>query len=109
MKAKKIATSLFMAAVVAVGLSSCATVSTGAGSGSLYTGAKEGQHVTSNPRGSKVGTAKMNNILGWVVSGDASIDKAAKSAGIKKISHVDCQKKSILGLFGSYTVYVYGE
>ena len=41
--------------------------------------------------------------------GDASINTAAKAAGIRKISHVDCQKSNLLGIFSSYKVVVYGE
>ncbi|MBC5621890.1 hypothetical protein H8S64_12350 [Butyricimonas sp. NSJ-56] len=77
--------------------------------GAIYMDVQTGEHVTSNPLGSKVGTASVNNILGVYLSGDASIQAAAKSAGIKKISHVDSQKKSILGIFSTYKVMVYGE
>ena len=47
--------------------------------------------ATSNPVGSKCGEAKSTIILGiWSTKGDENgIDKAAKSAGITKISHVD--------------------
>jgi hypothetical protein len=44
-----------------------------------------------------------------IATGDASIDSAAKSAGIKTIHHVDYQSKSILGLYAEFTVIVYGE
>ncbi len=77
--------------------------------GALYQDVKTGEAVTSNARGSKVGTAEVSNILGAILTGDASIETAAKSAGITRISHIDSQKKSILGIFGTYTVYVYGE
>ena len=43
----------------------------------------------------KKGTASTNNILYIVEVGDASIDTAAKNGGIKKISHIDIQEKSI--------------
>ncbi len=49
------------------------------------------------------------SVLGIYASGDASIDAAAKSAGITKIHHVDEQSTNILGFFAKYTVYVYGE
>ena len=35
--------------------------------------------------------------------------KAAKEAGITKISHVDEKSTGVLGLFAKYTVTVYGE
>ena len=106
---KKTMIKLSLVVMVVVGMSSCATMSSQAGIGALYMDVQTGEQVTSNARGSKVGTASVNNILGLVVMGDASVEAAAKSAGIKKISHVDSQKKSLLGIFGSYKVFVYGE
>lgn len=97
------------AVVVAASLSSCATVGTNAGIGALYVDMKQGENVTSNSLGSKVGTAEAKNILGVVVIGDASIQAAAKSAGITKISHVDSEKTNILGVYGTHTTIVYGE
>jgi hypothetical protein len=44
-----------------------------------------------------------------VATGDASIEAAAKSAGITKIHHVDYHSKNILGIIGTFTVMVYGE
>jgi hypothetical protein len=48
-------------------------------------------------------------VLGIVATGDASIQEAAKQAGIKKISHVDSKKTSILGIYSSYQTLVYGD
>lgn len=100
---------LSLGAVVALTLASCSTVSTGAGVGALYTNVSEGQIATSNHVGSKVGTSSATGILGLIATGDASIQKAAKEAGITKISHVDVKKSSILGIFATYTTVVYGE
>ncbi len=94
-------------AVAVAGLSSCMV--TQAGMGGIYTNVKQGEGVTSNSRGSKVGTSKANAYVGIIAVGDASIEAAAKSAGITKISHVDSQKKSILGIVSSTTTVVYGE
>lgn len=100
---------LFFVSIAAIGLllSSCAAVQSPA-TGILYTSVSGNQQVTSNTLGSKVGRAKATAILG-VATGDASVETAAKSAGIKKISHVDYKSEMILGLFGSYEVIVYGE
>ena len=95
--------------VLALGLASCSTVSSGSGMGVLYTGVSEGQIATSNPVGHKVGTSSSLGVLGLVSIGDASINTAAHSAGISKISHVDVKKTSILGLFATYKTVVYGE
>lgn len=77
--------------------------------GFIYTGTSSPVSVTSNPLGSKKGEASATSILGWVSFGDASIQKAAKEAGITKISHVDEKSTSVLGVYAQYTVVVYGD
>ena len=101
--------SLALVALSALLFTSCATIATPAGVGALYTDMQSGETATSNTVGNKVGTAEATNLLGLLVMGDASINAAAKKAGIKKISHVDSQKTSLLGLFSKYTIFVYGE
>ncbi len=100
---------LISVAAVALLTSSCAVVGTPAGTGVLYTGMTSGEGVTSNTLGNKVGISSATNVLGLVAVGDAGIEAAAKQAGIKKISHVDSKKTSILGLFATYKTVVYGE
>jgi hypothetical protein len=75
----------------------------------VYQSTKGPITATSNNLGSKVGTSQATSILGWFATGDASIEAAAKSAGIKKISHVDYEGSNILGLFAKHTTIVYGE
>ena len=69
--------------------------------------------ATTNPLGSKCGVAKSTLYLGglWSSKGEENgIDKAAKSAGITKISHVDSYTKMyFLGIIMEQTVKVYGE
>ncbi len=77
--------------------------------GFVYQSTKGPITATSNNLGSKVGTSQATSILGWFATGDASIEAAAKSAGIKKISHVDYEGSNILGLFAKHTTIVYGE
>ena len=80
-------------------MSSCVTVSTPV-------------TATTNPLGSKCGVAKSTIYLGlWDSNGEENgIDKAAKSAGITKISHVDSYTKTyLLGLIIEQTTKVYGE
>ena len=89
-------------------LSSCATVRSPL-IGVWYTDVKGPVAATSNSNSSKVGSAEATSILGLVATGDASIDAAAKSAGITQIHHVDEHSTSILGLYATYTVLVYGE
>mgnify|MGYP003562698742 CR=1 FL=1 len=78
-------------------------------SGVIYTDVKAPFAVTSNSGSSKVGTAEATSILGIVAQGDASIEAAAKQAGITKIHHVDEQSFKIFTFYARYTVYVYGE
>ena len=65
--------------------------------------------ATSNPVGNKCGEVKTHRILGFGGSSDLGINKAAKKAGITRISHVDCYNKTILGIYTTIGVRVYGE
>ena len=99
----------FLALILIAGfMSSCAFVSAPL-MGGLYTDVKAPLAVTSNTGSTKVGTAKAVSILGIVATGDASIEAAARSAGISKIHHVDYQATSIIGVYATFTVMVYGE
>lgn len=89
-------------------LTSCASVKSPL-TGFLYNGTKAPVAVTENPLGTKKGEATAISVLGWVAVGDASVQTAARSAGITKISHVDEESTGILGLFAKYKVVVYGE
>jgi len=95
--------------VAALFLSSCAMVTRSPLIGGIYTEVKAPLTATSNANSSKVGSAEATSILGLVATGDASIQTAAKSAGITKIHHVDEESMSILGLFAKYKIFVYGE
>lgn len=106
---KKIAMRLAIACVALAGLSSCAVMNTQAGMGWAYTDVQEPAAVTSNARGSKVGTSEATNILGLVAMGDASVQTAARNAGITKISHVDYKKTSVIGVYAKVITVVYGE
>ncbi len=86
----------------------CATVASPL-TGYIYTDVKAPAAATSNSGSEKVGTAMATSILGLFATGDASIQTAAVSAGIKKIHHVDYHSTSILGIYSTYTVTVYGD
>ena len=77
--------------------------------GVVYTDVQAPLTATSNDVGTKVGTAEANSILGIVATGDASINQAAQNGNITSISHVDYNTKSILGIYATFTVTVYGE
>jgi hypothetical protein len=85
-------------------MTSCAAM----GNGTLYNDTVEPCHVTANTLGSKVGQAQIVNIVG-VALGDAGVQKAAKEAGITKVSHVDKKVWSILGVYSVTTYTVYGN
>jgi len=66
--------------------------------------------ATSNPVGSKVGTAEATVYLGvFTFDQDASIRTAAKNGGITKISTVDIKRKDVLGIVITYETIVTGE
>ena len=96
-------------AVMALGLSGCLAYSAAPVIGAIYTDVKAPLMAPSNPVATKVGTAEASSILGLVATGDASIQEAAQKAGITRISHIDYESKSILGIYATFTVYVYGE
>lgn len=77
--------------------------------GGIYTDIKDGMAVTGNAGSSKVGTAEAKGYLGIVAMGDASIQAAAREAGITRIHHVDYQAKSYVGVYTIYTIVVYGD
>ncbi len=77
--------------------------------GGLYTDVKAPITATSNTSYSKMGSASASSILGLIAVGDASINTAAKNGGITRIHHVDFKSTSILGIYATYTVFVYGE
>lgn len=57
----------------------------------------------------KKGEASLENILGLVIVGDASIAAAADEGGITKVHHIDYNYRNILGIYAKYTTIVYGE
>ncbi|MBR5893186.1 MAG: hypothetical protein IKZ37_06095 [Bacteroidaceae bacterium] len=96
---KKVIKALAFVAACAL-VSSCATISNPV-------------TATTNPFGTKCGVAKSTLYLGglWSSKGEENgIDKAAKSAGITRISHVDSYTKSyLLGIVIEQYTKVYGE
>lgn len=105
MKMKKFIASA-VAALAIVGFSSCGVVGN---VGAVYTDVTTGQIATANKLGSKVGQSQSMGVLGLIATGDASIQTAARNAGITKISHVDVKTFSILGIYSTYTTVVYGD
>lgn len=77
--------------------------------GFVFSDVKGPVAATSAEKATKVGTAECQSILGWIATGDASIDAAMRNGGITKIHHVDHHSWSILGILAKFTVTVYGE
>lgn len=67
-----------------------------------------GYAIDSEATFSRVGTSEAQAII-CVATGDASVQSAAQSVGIKKIHHVDVNYMSILGVYGKVVTTVYGE
>ena len=77
--------------------------------GALYTNVKLPVSATANAQApTKKGTAQCTSILGLFATGDASIEAAKQNGGITKITHVDYDASNVLGIYGKYTVTVYG-
>ena len=57
----------------------------------------------------KKGSSWTTNVIFVVEVGDASIDEAASEAGIKKITYVDMNEKSVFIFWRQLTINVYGE
>ena len=101
---KKLLSGIFAcAALLSVGCAKSPLV------GGIYTDVKDGLAVTGNAGSSKVGTAEVKGYVGLVALGDASIQTAAREAGITRIHHVDYQTKSYVGVYTIYTIIVYGD
>jgi len=101
---------LLPAALLAAAVALPACVASPVGPGIFYTGVKAPLEATASKDGySKMGKAKASQVCGIAAWGDASIQTAASSAGIKTIHHVDYEAFSVLGVFSSFEVTVYGD
>ena len=89
-------------------IAGCATVASQV-TGSIYTDVKAPLSAASNTGGSKIGSSTASSLLGLFAMGDASIETASKNGGIKKVQHVDYHSTSILGIYSTFTVMVYGQ
>ena len=101
-----------LSALACVGIaamaSGCAMASSPV-NGSLYSGVQAHQSATGNPSGPKRGESCASSILGIIATGDASAATAAASGGITKVSVVDTDVFSVLGIYAKYCTVVHGE
>jgi hypothetical protein len=76
--------------------------------GFLYSSVKGPVTATTNMGSGKTGEACASNILGWVATGDNSIDAAKSNGGIRKVASVDYKTFSVLGLYTEVCTVVRG-
>lgn len=57
----------------------------------------------------KTGKGTQSSILGWICTGDSSIEASRKQGEITRVSHVDYHSSSLLGLIGDCTLICYGD
>lgn len=88
-------------------LTGCAATAFGP-RGILYTNTRGPVSVSEAEGNSAVGRATTPILLG-IATGNASVQAAMANGGITRVHHVDYEATLVLGLFGSYTVVVYGE
>ena len=65
--------------------------------------------ATSNPVGSKVGKAKTQSVLGFVLKPNGGVATAAKNGNISKISTIDIKTTNYLMIFNTTETIVTGE
>lgn len=87
-------------------LSGCASQ---APMGAWYTNAILPAEVQDNAGGSKEGISTCKSYFNLILEGDASIATAKKNGGITKVTSVDWETKSILGVISEYKCIVRGE
>jgi len=100
--------SLAAFALISLTLTGCGIVASPL-AGGIYTGVKWGDVATEAAGASKEGKACGTSILGWVATGDASIQAAKTAGGISTVSSVDHSSTSILGLWGEFCTIVRGN
>lgn len=100
---KKIA----VASALATSMSGCVAVATPT-LGLVYTNVRAPIMATENEISSKQGTSCATSLLGMFAFGDASIEKAKRSASITKVSSVSYDSFSLLGIYGRFCTLVSG-
>lgn len=103
-------TSLLLSLAVLLGLSTagCQIVASPL-AGVIYNETKYGDVATDEAVANKEGKACGTSILGWIATGDASIQAAKTAGGIAKVASVDHSAKNLLGIFGEWCTIVRGN
>jgi hypothetical protein len=100
--------SLAAIALIGLSLSGCQIVASPL-AGGIYNETKYGDVATDAAEATKEGKACATSILGWVATGDASIQAAKVAGGITKVASVDHSAKNIVGVFGEWCTIVRGN
>lgn len=108
LKLAALCASLAVGGALTTGCASAAAPVNGAWYSSVKGPVEAGADVDRS-KATKVGEAQAMSILGLIALGDCSIEKAAENGDITKISHVDHQSFSVLGIYATYTTIVHGE
>jgi hypothetical protein len=108
MRGRKVMVVLILAVVTAGALSGCGFVADGP-FGWGYTNSKTPITIGQAKTGSKSGKACVTSFFGMTSIGDASIDAAAKAAGIKEIYTVNSENLSVFGTYTKQCTVVTGE
>jgi hypothetical protein len=98
--------------IVVMTSSGCASTGVGTsqvGGGTFFHSTAEGVMSTGKPPGPYRGVACARNYLGAVSEGDASIEAAQESAGIREVSTVERLYFRVLGLYGQVCTVVTGR
>lgn len=106
----KTASRLSLAAIALIGLSltGCMPVASPL-AGGIFADVKYGIVATDAPAATKEGKACATTILGWVATGDASVQAAKTAGGISTVAVVDHSAKNILGIFAEWCTIVRGN
>lgn len=91
-----------------VWLSGCATVATPT-PGLLFTSVQGPVNFGEGTDTAKQGRSCANNILGLFATGNASIEAAKADGDISRVTTVDHQSTTVLGLYGQFCTIAYGE
>ena len=100
-------TNFVLLALVSIFAASCA--STGPTGGALFHDIKYGKYATNFTNTSKTGEACQTSVLGFVGTGDASIEQAKRNGSITEVASIDASSFSVLWFFNKYCTIVKGN
>ncbi|HUP57622.1 MAG TPA: TRL-like family protein [Bdellovibrionota bacterium] len=95
--------------ISAIVLTSCAYATRTPLTGGIYNDTQAGHSISSNQAGNRVGQACATSILGFVATGDATIEAARRAGGITLITSVDEASSAILGVYAKHCTIVRGR